>query len=112
MQEPNTYGCYQPDITTELARQGRSIVQAEIALCQDGLYHFALRVHCSDRGMGGPITTDGEGFASAKAAEDAALLAAIAYFGRDNSHAPASTRRERDDLRAQLERRFSQPLLL
>ena len=112
MQEPNPSGCYEAEIVRELARWGRSYVRAEIALCNDGLFHYALSIRCSDRGLGGPISTRTGGCDTPSAAEDAALREAITYFARDNSHQPPGVQRELGDLRTQLESRFSQPLLL
>jgi hypothetical protein len=112
MQEPNSHGVYEPQTIIELARWGRSYVHAMIAQCEDGLYRFALTIHTSYVGRSGPITAHTDGFATARAAEDAALFDALAQFPKPFSGDPQSVHIELAALRGILEERRRQPMLL
>lgn len=108
---PNANGVYQPEIIEEVARRGRSYAQIEIAFCQDGLYHFALVVRCSDRGFGGPITDASTGYVTVSLAKDAGVAAMLGRFPRPLTYDHDSIRQELTDMRVQIEKKMMQPTL-
>jgi hypothetical protein len=77
MRTANENGVFEPELTEELARRSRSYAAVKIAQCDDGLFRYALEVMYSYGGFFGPITLQGEGYSTHKAAKDAARGEAV-----------------------------------
>ncbi len=110
MQQPNDYGAYTAETTYELARKERSYASVRVAQCRDGLYRFAIDLSYSYGGRCGPITDDGEGFATMLAAKEAGAAALLDGFPRGFGD-PQSVRSELAALRSQIEEGLRQPSL-
>jgi hypothetical protein len=107
----NENGVYEPEITHELARRGRSYASVKIARCDDGLYRFALDMEASDRGFCGPITDRGTGHASSEAAKTAAAEKLLQRFPTARASDPESVQNELRELKAQVEQTLREPTL-
>lgn len=110
-QKPNENGVYEPEITEEVARRGRSHASIEIAQCDDGLYRFALDVMTSNAGFCGPIHKGTEGYTSVATAKDAAIVKLLVRLPTLKPGEPQSLADELRDLRAQAETALCEPTL-
>jgi hypothetical protein len=111
MTKPNEHGAYEPQITEELARRGRSYARVKIAQCDDGLYRYALDMAYSYGGFCGPITKHGAGYATAEAAKSTATEKLLRQFPEAWPTEPQSVHDELRELKAQIERASREPML-
>jgi hypothetical protein len=111
MREPNEHGVYEPDTTCELARCGRSYASITLATCRDGLVRYAIHLHYSYGGMGGPIKDYSEGYASQAAAQDAGIAELLRCFPKWWPSEPSSVRDELEILKRMVEDKLRQPSL-
>jgi hypothetical protein len=110
MQQPNEHGVYDAEITEELARRGRSYAAVRLCQCADGRYRYALDMSYSYGGFCGPIFADDDGFATSGEARESAIKDLLRRFPKAESE-PQSVHDELREMKAQIERRFSQPTL-
>lgn len=108
MTKPNEHGVYEPDITRELARCGRSYAAVTLAKCTDGLFRYAIQFHYSYGGMGGPIKDGARGYSSQAAAEDAGVVELLRCFPKWWPSEPVSVRDELAALRQMIETKHRQ----
>jgi hypothetical protein len=111
MQQPNKNGVYDAETTEELARCGRSYAAIRLCQCEDGRYRYALDMAHSYGGFCGPIFAAGEGYSTSGEATEAAIKELLQRFPKAWASEPQSVHAELRELKAQIERRFSQPTL-
>jgi hypothetical protein len=111
MKTPNENGVYDAETTEELARCGRSYAAVRLCQCEDGRYRYALDMQYSYGGFCGPIFASGAGYATLRAAMEAATSEFLRRFPKAWASEPQSVHDELRELKAQIERRFSQPTL-
>ncbi len=107
----NENGVYVNYATEEVARNGHSYAAVRICQCDDQLFRYALDLMYSYGGFSGPITIMDEGFATFSAARDAGMLELLKRWPKARPSEPQSVHAELRELKAQIERRFSQPSL-
>ena len=98
----NENGVYLDYQTEIVAQRGRSRAEVEIAKCDDGLFRFSIGLHYSYGGFCGPITDEGNGYATYAEAKTAGIANLLEQFPTAWESEPESVHTELRDLRSQV----------
>lgn len=109
--KPNAHGCLAVGCTEVVAMLGRSCAEVNIALDEDGRYRYSVSMMYGYGGFGGPITTDGDGFADIQAAKTAGMEELLRRWPRPFPTDPSSVHNELRLMREQIESQLQQPSL-